>query len=68
MKFTEYQLEKAFIELLQSEDIPHVNGGTISRDFQEVIFEDDLKTFLLTQYQKEKLTSTEARNTLHRNG
>ena len=60
MKFTEYQLEKAFIELLQSEDIPHVNGGTISRDFQEVIFEDDLKTFLLTQYQKEKLTSTEA--------
>ena len=60
MKFTEYQLEKAFIDLLKTEDIPHVNGGTISRDFQEVIFEEDLKTFLLTQYKSEKLTPSEA--------
>ncbi|MCI5056810.1 MAG: type I restriction endonuclease subunit R [Flavobacteriales bacterium] len=60
MKFTEYQLEKAFIDLLKTEDIPHVNGGTISRDFQEVIFEEDLKTFLLTQYKSEKLTLSEA--------
>ncbi|SFS84581.1 type I restriction enzyme, R subunit [Zhouia amylolytica] len=60
MKFTEYQLEKAFIDILKTEDIPHVNGGTISRDFQEVIFEDDLKTFLLTQYKNEKLTPSEA--------
>ncbi|WP_335974062.1 type I restriction endonuclease subunit R [Gaetbulibacter jejuensis] len=60
MKFTEYQLEKAFIDILKTEDIPHVNGGTISRDFQEVIFDDDLKTFLLTQYKNEKLTPSEA--------
>jgi type I restriction enzyme R subunit len=59
MKFTEYQLEKAFIELLQSEEIPHVNGATISRDIQEVLIEEDLKTFLLSKYQKEKLTPTE---------
>lgn len=59
-KFTEYQLEKAFIDILKTENIPHVNGGTISRDFQEVIFEDDLKTFLLTQYKNEKLTPSEA--------
>ena len=58
-KFTEYQLEKAFIELLQSEEIPHVNGATISRDIQEVLLEEDLKTFLLSKYQKEKLTPVE---------
>lgn len=60
MKFTEYQLEKAFIELLKSEDISPINGGTISRDTQEVLIEDDLKTFLLSHYKKEKLTETEA--------
>lgn len=59
MKFTEYQLEKAFIELLQTEDIPHVNGATISRDVQEVLIEDDLKTFLLSKYKNEKLTDVE---------
>ncbi|WP_299014523.1 type I restriction endonuclease subunit R [uncultured Polaribacter sp.] len=59
MKFTEYQLEKAFIELLQSEEIPHVNGATISRDIQEVLLEEDLKTFLLSKYQTEKLTAVE---------
>jgi type I restriction enzyme R subunit len=59
MKFTEYQLEKAFIELLQSEEIPHVNGATISRDIQEVLIEEDLKTFLLSKYKNEKLTDVE---------
>lgn len=59
MKFTEYQLEKAFIELLQSEEIPNVNGATISRDIQEVLIEDDLKTFLLSKYKNEKLTDVE---------
>lgn len=66
MKFTEYQLEKAFIDLLKAEDIPHVNGGTISRDFQEVIFEDDLKSFLLNQYKNESLTTVEANHIINR--
>jgi type I restriction enzyme R subunit len=66
MKFTEYQLEKAFIDLLKAEDIPHVNGGTISRDFQEVIFEDDLKSFLLNQYKNENLTTVEADQIINR--
>lgn len=66
MKFTEYQLEKAFIELLKTEEIPHINGGTISRDMQEVIFDDVLKTFLLNQYHKEQLTSSEADQIIHK--
>ena len=60
MKFTEYQLEKAFIELLKTEEIPHINGATISRDIQEVLIEDDLKSFLLAQYKSDKLTNSEA--------
>jgi type I restriction enzyme R subunit len=66
MKFTEYQLEKAFIELLETEEIPYVNGGRISRDTQEVIFENDLKTFLLNQYEKEQLTPSESDQIIHK--
>jgi len=66
MKFTEYQLEKAFIELLKSENIPHFNGGTISREIQEVILEEDLKSFLLNQYQNEGLTVVEVEQIIHK--
>ncbi len=66
MKFTEYQLEKAFIELLKSENIPHFNGGTISREIQEVILEEDLKSFLLNQYQNEGLTVVEVELIIHK--
>lgn len=60
MKFTEAQLEQAFIELLQQEDIPHVHGGTISRDRPEVLIKEDLKAYLLKEYQSQNLTEQEA--------
>lgn len=66
MNFTEYQLEKAFIDLLKAEDIPHLNGGTISRDFQEVLLEDDLKNFLLKQYKEDQLTPNEVHQIINR--
>ncbi len=66
MKFTEYQLENAFIELLASENIPHVNGKTISRDEQEVLLVNDLKTYLQNQYKEESLTTTEADNIIRK--
>ena len=66
MKFTEYQLEQAFIALLASEDIPHVNGKTIVRDEQEVLLEGDLKTYLQNQYKEESLTTTEADNIIRK--
>ena len=43
MKFTEAQLEQAFIELLGKEDIPHVLGGDIVRSEEEVLIKEDLK-------------------------
>ena len=62
MKFTEAKLEEAFIELLGNEDYPHVAGNTISRMPEEVLIEEDIIEFLLTQYKKEGLTLTEAKS------
>ena len=60
MKFTEAQLEQAFIELLGQEDIPHVLGGDIVRSEEEVLIKEDLKAFLLKQYKEDNLTESEA--------
>lgn len=60
MKFTEAQLEQAFIELLAQEDIHHVLGGDIARSEEEVLIKEDLKAFLLNQYKADKLTASEA--------
>ncbi len=59
MKFTEAQLEQAFIELLGQQGIPHVLGGSIQRTDQEVLLKDDLKAFLLSQYKNDHLTESE---------
>ena len=59
-KFTEEKLELAFKELLENEGYPHHLGNTISRKDDEVLIEDDLRNFLLTQYEKEGLTEIEA--------
>jgi len=60
MKFTESQLELAFIELLEQQGIPHVHGGNIDRSEKEVLIKDDLKAFLLKQYEVDNLTESEA--------
>lgn len=59
MKFTEAQLEQAFIDLLAKEEIPHVNGKTINREVSEVLLLDDLKVYLSTRYKKQGITSNE---------
>jgi len=50
MKFTEAQLEQAFIDLLAKEGYSHVLGEQISRASDEVLIMEDLKRFLLTHY------------------
>tara|TARA_R110002049_G_scaffold231024_1_gene403238 strand:+ start:7824 stop:10964 length:3141 start_codon:yes stop_codon:yes gene_type:complete len=59
MKFTEAQLEQAFIDLLEEQEIPHVLGYTIIRESEEVLILEDVKSYLLDQYSNEKLTETE---------
>ena len=61
MKFTEEKLERAFTELLGQEGFPHHLGVSIRRSPDEVLIEEDLQSFLLSQYQTEGLTVTEAK-------
>lgn len=61
MKFTEEKLERAFTELLGQEGFPHHLGVSIHRSPDEVLIEEDLQSFLLSQYQTEGLTVTEAK-------
>lgn len=51
MKYTESQLEQAFISLLQTEGYHYINGKELARTSnQEVLLKDDLRTFLLNRY------------------
>jgi type I restriction enzyme R subunit len=59
MKFSEEKLEKAFTELLGQEGFPHHPGITIARRPDEVLIEEDLRNFLLTQYAAEGITGNE---------
>ena len=62
MKFTEEKLEKAFTELLGQEGFPHHLGITITRKPDEVLIEEDLQNFLLTQYAWQGITVNEIKS------
>jgi len=62
MKFTEEKLEKAFTELLGQEGFPHHLGITITRKPDEVLIEEDVKNFLLTQYSSHGITVNEIKS------
>ena len=62
MKFTEEKLEKAFTELLGQEGFPHHLGITITRKPEEVLIEEDLQKFLLTQYAGQSITVNEIKS------
>jgi type I restriction enzyme R subunit len=59
MKFTEEKLEQAFAELLGQEGFPHHLGISIARKPDEVLIEEDLRNFLLTQYAAQGITHNE---------
>jgi type I restriction enzyme R subunit len=60
MKFTEEKLELTFIELLAQEGYPHYFGESIVRKPDEVLIEEDLRGFLLSQYEEQSITFNEA--------
>lgn len=61
-KFTEEKLENAFIELLDAEGYPQFLGGNISRSLDEVLIDEDLADYLLSKYQQDRLTLSEAKS------
>lgn len=65
IKFTESQLEQAFIELLYKEEIWHKSGMNIDRaSLEDVLIKDDLRKFLSTKYNKQGITETEIENVI----
>ena len=56
MKFTEAQLEQAFIELLGKEAYTHLLGEAIQRAPEEVLIKEDIKSFLFNKYEADSLT------------
>ncbi len=61
-KFTEEKLENVFTELLGQEGFPHHLGITIARRPDEVLIEEDLQNFLLTQYASQDITVNETKS------
>lgn len=75
MKFTEAQLEQAFIHLLQEEQMTHLVGGEVRKnEFQgvsepptqyghivteKVLIDDDLRHYLKSNYAKDNITDSE---------
>lgn len=59
MKFTEEKLERAFTELLGQEGFAHQLGVTLARNPDDVLIEEDLRTFLLNQYAPQGITRNE---------
>lgn len=64
MKFTEAQLEKVFIELLEVEGFAYHLGNTIVRTTDSVLIEEDFINYLLTKYASNQLTIFEATSIL----
>lgn len=59
MKFTESQLEQAFISLLEAQGYPHVRGEEIVRGKEEVLIREDLQAFVQQRYVEQKITTVE---------
>ena len=60
MKFTESQLERVYIDLLQELGYPYLPGAELERSSKEaVLIEADLRSFLHKEYQAEAISEAE---------
>ena len=69
-KFTESELENAFIELFQNMGYDYVSGSSMHRTFNKVLFnevliEEDLIRFLLNRYRNADLTDLEMKRIIN---
>ncbi len=59
MKFNEETLEQAVIELFAEQQIPHVFGENIHKEISDVLLREDLKNYLLNEYNDDDITLNE---------
>lgn len=65
-KFAEEELERAIIGLFEEEGYEYLPGESIHRKFEDVLLEDDLKSFLKNRYAQENLTDLELKTIINR--
>ncbi len=65
-KFTEAELESAIITLFEAQGYTYVHGDSIHRQFDEILLEDDLRSFLGSRYAAEALTENEIQKIVNR--
>lgn len=65
-KFREEELEKAIINLFEEEDYTYISGDDLHRKYEDILIEDDLKSFLLNRYSDENLTDLEIKTIINR--
>lgn len=64
-KFTEEQLEQAIIELFAEQGYTHVHGEDIHRRYEDILLEDDLRSFLSARYKNNGLSEIEMRKIIN---
>ena len=64
-QFTEAQLEAAIIALFQQQGSIYVHGEKIHRQYEDILLEDDLRSFLQQRYAHECLSETETQKIIN---
>lgn len=64
-QFTEAQLEAAIIERFQQQGYIYVHGEKIHRQYEDILLEDDLRSFLQERYAPEGLSETETQKIIN---
>ena len=65
-KFTEEELEQAIIELFEKQDYTYVPGETIHRQYEDILLEDDLRSFLSARYAGNGLSDVEMQKIINK--
>jgi type I site-specific deoxyribonuclease, HsdR family len=65
-KFNEAELESAIIMLCEAQGYTYAHGDSIHRQFDEILLEDDLRSFIVSQYASEALTENEIQKIINR--
>ncbi|MBQ6277151.1 MAG: type I restriction endonuclease subunit R [Bacteroidales bacterium] len=64
--FNESQLEQSIISLLEAQGYQYVKGENIERNLDEVVLQDDLRTYLRNRYRNDCITEQEVENAVRR--
>ena len=64
MSFQEADLEKLIVDLISQKGYTYVHGDNLNRDFEDVLIEDDLRSFLTKRYQANDITTSEINRTI----